>query len=120
MLVYFIGIYNYRKPITIHKTFSNVIVKGSTEKIVKVELNAQLYRGIFQGSIIDINLHFTNDIKGKIIIDGKEYRLDGFNGKSKLTNIIGSVYEDNQNTSAVFMFKMDDLDSIELLSLVEK
>ncbi|WML34517.1 hypothetical protein [Clostridium sp. OS1-26] len=118
MLIYFIGIYNYGKPITIHKTFSNVIVlKSGTEKIVKAELNAKLYRGIYQGSITSINLHFTNRIEGNIIIDGKEYRFDGFNGESKPINIIGSVYENNQNTSDVFWFKMNDLDSLELLSV---
>ena len=91
MIIYFIGMYNYRKPITIHKTFTNVIVRDQgTKKIVMAEINAKLYRGIYMGSIIDINLHFTNHIEGEIIIDGKDYRLDGFNGNSKLTNIIGS------------------------------
>jgi len=120
MIIYFIGMYNYRKPITIHKTFTNVIVRDQgTKKIVMAEINAKLYRGIYMGSIIDINLHFTNRIEGEIIIDGKDYRLDGFNGNSKLTNIIGSVYESNQNVSAVFWFKMNDLDSIELISVVK-
>lgn len=120
MIIYFIGMYNYRKPITIHKTFSNVIVRDQgTKKIVMAEVNAKLYRGIYAGSIIDVNLHFTNHKEGEIIIDGKEYKLDGFNGNSELTNIIGSVYENNQNISAVFWFKMNDLDSIELISVVK-
>lgn len=115
MLIYFMGIYNYRKPITIHKTFSNVIVvKPGTKEKVNAEINAKLYRGIYQGSIIGFNLHFTNRIEGNIIIDGKEYRFYGFNGESKPVNIIGSVYEYNKNTSRVFMFKMDDLNSLEL------
>jgi hypothetical protein len=59
MLIYFIGIYNYRKPIIIHKTFNNVIVvKPGTKEKVNAEINAKLYRGIYQGSIIGFNLHF--------------------------------------------------------------
>jgi len=118
MLIYFIGMYNYRKPIAIHKTFSDVILSNQgTKEIVKTEINAKLYRGIYRGSIIDINLHFTNRIEGKIIIDGKEYLFEGYNGESKFTNIIGSVYENNKNTSDVFWFKMYDLDSIQLVSV---
>lgn len=114
MLVYFIGIYNYRKPVIVHKTFNNVtIVKPGTEEKVNAKIDAKLYRGIYQGSIIGFNLHFTNRIEGTIIIDGKEYKFEGFNGESKPINIIGSVY--NQNTSRAFMFKMADLDSLELV-----
>ena len=110
--------YNYRKPIAIHKTFSNVILRNQgTKEVVKAEINARLYRGIYSGSIIDINLHFTNRIEGTIIIDGNEYLFDGYNGESKVTNMIGYVYENSKNTSNVFWFKMYDLDSIELLSL---
>lgn len=116
MLVYFIGIYNYRKPVTIHKTFNNVtVLKPGTEEKVIAEINAKLYRGIYQGSIIGFDLHFTNRIEGTIIIDGKEYKFEGFNGKSKPVNIIGSVYEYNHNSSRAFIFKMADLDSLELL-----
>ncbi|MBW9159519.1 hypothetical protein [Clostridium tagluense] len=119
IIIYFIGIYNYRKPITIHKTFSNVIVLNTgTKNIVKTEINAKLYRGIYMGSIMDISLHFTNRIEGKIIIDGKEYSFDGFNRESNLINIIGTVYEDNQNSSPVFWFKMNDLNSIKLTCFV--
>ncbi|MGV8983402.1 hypothetical protein [Clostridium sp.] len=110
--------YKYRRPITIHKSYSNVIVlETGTKKIVNAEINAKLYRGIYRGSIIDINLHFINHIEGKIIIDGKEYRFDAVTEKSKLTNILGNIYENNQNTSAVFWFKMNDLDSIELINI---
>ncbi|GCD12368.1 hypothetical protein [Clostridium tagluense] len=119
VIIYFIGIYNYRKPITIHKTFSNVIVLNTgTKNIVKAEINAKLYRGIYMGSIMDISLHFTNRIEGKIIIDAKEYSFDGFNRESNLINIIGTVYEDNQNSSPVFWFKMNDLNSIKLTCFV--
>ncbi|MGH4140615.1 hypothetical protein [Clostridium sp.] len=115
-IIYFIGINNYRKPITLHKTFSNVTVsKSSIKKIEKIEMNSKIYKGIYKGSIIDVNLHFTNRIEGEIIIDGKEYRFNGYTGKSKLTNILGDVYEKNQNDSAVFWFKMKDLDSMELI-----
>ncbi len=117
IIIYCIGMYNYRKPITIHKTFSNaLVIKSGTKKIAKVEINAKLYRGIYGGSISSFNLHFTNRIEGKIIIDDKEYNFDGFNGESKLINIIGFVHENNPNASVVFWFKMYDLDSIELLS----
>ena len=118
ILIYFIGMHYYRRPIIIHKTFSNVIVlKKGIKKIVKAEINANLYRGIYKGSIIDINVHFTNRIEGEIIIDGKKYRFDGANGESKLTNIIGDVYKINQNNTSVFWFKMNDLNSIELISV---
>ena len=116
MLIYLIGIYNYRKPITIHKTYNNVTVsKPDTKKISKTEINAKIYRGIYGGTVAGIDLHFINRIEGKIIIGGKEYRFDAFTEKSKLTNILGNIYENNQNTPAVFWFKMNDLDSIELL-----
>lgn len=120
MLIYLIGMYLYRKPITIHKTYSNVtVLEPGTKKILKAEINAKLYRGKYRGSVIDINLHFINRIEGKIILDGKEYRFDAFTGKSTLTNILGNIYENNQNTSAVFWFKMNDLDSIEFLKVGE-
>jgi hypothetical protein len=116
MLIYFIGMYNYRKPVAIYKSFSNILIsKPNIEKIAKIELNAKLYRGIYEGSIADINLHFRNRIEGRIIIGGKEYRFDGFTEKSKLTNIVGNIYENNQSTQVVFWFKMKDLDSMELL-----
>ena len=52
MIVYSTGMYNYRKPITLHKTFSNVIVRDqSAKKIVMAEVNDKLYRGIYTGSI---------------------------------------------------------------------
>jgi len=118
ILIYLIGMYNYRKPIAIQKTYSNVtLLESGIKKIVKVEINAKLYRGIYRGSIIDINLHFINRIEGKIIINGKEYRCDAVTAKSKLTNILGDVYENNQNTSAIYWFKMNDLDSIELIKV---
>ncbi|WP_411682906.1 hypothetical protein [Clostridium thailandense] len=116
-LIYIIGMYKYRKPIIIHKTFSNVIViKPGIQNTVNAEINAKIYRGIYSGSIINLNLHFTNRIEGKITIDGKEYNFEGFNGEAKLINILGSVYENNPNNSVIFWFKMNDLDSIELLS----
>ena len=37
MLIYFIEMYNYRKPITMKKIFTNVIVsKPGTKKIAKI------------------------------------------------------------------------------------
>ena len=117
-LIYFIGINNYRKPIIINKTFNSITVSNpNIKKIAKIDINAKLYRGLYYGSIADINLHFRNRIEGKIIIGGKEYIFDGFTEKSKLTNILGNVYENNQNTSAVFWFKMKDLESIELIEV---
>lgn len=115
--IYTTGMYKYRKPVIIHKTFSNVLViKSGIQSTVNAEINGKIYRGIYSGSIIDLNLHFTNRIEGKIIIDGKEYSFKGFNGESKLINILGNVYDNTQNVSVVFWFKMNDLDSIELLS----
>jgi hypothetical protein len=118
MLTYLIGMYNYRKPITIQKTFSNIIISNpNIDKIEKIQINAKLHKGIYEGSIANINLHFKNRIEGKVIIGVKEYRFDGFTEKSKLTNILGGVYENNQNTPAVFWLKMKNLDSIELISV---
>lgn len=115
--IYIIGMYKYRKPIIVHKTFNNVrVINPDTQNTVNDEINAKIYRGIYKGAIINLNLHFTNIIEGKIIIDGKEYNFKGYNGESKLINILGDVYENNQNASVVFWFKMNDLDSIELLS----
>jgi hypothetical protein len=56
-------------------------------------------------------------LEGQIIIDNKEYYFNGFTGKSELTNIIGSVYEKNDNTQELFMVRMKDLDSIELIGV---
>jgi len=117
-LIYLIGMYYYRKPITLHKAYSNVIVsEPGAKKIVKAELNAKLYRGIYRGSIFDFNLHFINRIEGKIILDGKDYKFNGYTEKSKLVDILGNLYENDQNTSAVFWFKMNNLDSIEFLKV---
>lgn len=115
--IYLVAINAYRKPIAVHKTFNNVtLFKAGTSTIVKAETNAKLYRGIYGGSIFNFNLHFTDRIEGNIIIDGKEYTFHGFNGESKPVNLIGSVYDKNQNTSSAFLFKMNDLDSLELVS----
>ena len=120
MLIYLIGMYNYRKPIIIQKSYSNVIVlEPGAKKIVKAEIDAKLYRGIYRGSIIDIDLHFINRIEGKIILDGKAYKFNGYTEKSKIINILGNIYENDQNTSAVFWFKMNNLDSIEFLKAGE-
>jgi len=120
VLIYFIGMYNYRKPIIIHKVFNEVIViKPSTKEVLKkttIEINAKLYRGLYRGSILDFNAHFANKLEGKIIIDNKEYIFIGFTAKSNPINIIGSVYENNQSKSDSFMFKMSDLNSISLIS----
>ena len=123
ILIYLIGMYNYTKPIIIHKVFTDGIVtrKDGNEELKKVviEIDAKVFRGIYTGSIWDINVHFTNRLEGKIIIDNKEYSFWGITGKPELINIIGTIHEKN-STSDVFWFVMNDLNTIELLSVDEK
>lgn len=123
-VIYFIGMYNYRKPIDIHKTFNDAIItkKGSREVLKKttIKIDAKLYRGLYRGSIISFNTHFINKLEGKMIIDNKEYYFDGFTEKSKLINILGSVYENNQSRSDDFWIRMNDLESITLIGIREK
>lgn len=113
MLIYFIGMYNYKKPITIHKTFNEVIVTNpSSKEVLKkttIEINAKLYRGVYTGSIVKFNVHFTNKLEGKIIIDNKEYTFWGITKESNLINIY--CFGDD------FLFKMNDLDTIHLMWL---
>ena len=67
MLIYFIGIYNYRKPVAIHKSFNNILIsKPDIKKIAKIEIKAKLYRGIYQGSIANINLLLVTVLKEKL------------------------------------------------------
>jgi hypothetical protein len=121
ILTYFTVMYNYRKPITVHKIFNEAIITkpGSLEvlKETSIEINAKLHRGLYRGSILDFNAHFTNELEGEIIIDNKRYNFRGFTEKSNINNIIGTVHEKNQVVSDGFMFKMYDLDSIELISM---
>lgn len=120
ILISFIGIYNYRKPITIHKMFNEaIVIKPSSKEILKkttIELNAKLYRGLYRGSVLNLNAHFVNQLDGKIIIDNKEYSFYGSTEKAELNNILGSVNENNESMSEGLMFKMYDLDSILLVS----
>ena len=121
VIICFIGMYNYKKPIAIHKVFNEVIVtKSSSNEVLKkatIEIDANLYRGLYKGSIFNFNAHFTNKLEGKIIIDNKEYYFRGVTNKSEPIGIIGSVYENSQITSEVFAFKMNDLDSILLIGV---
>jgi hypothetical protein len=116
-----IGMSNYKKPVPIHKTFNEAIVTkaGSKETLKKttIEIDANLYRGLYTGSIFNFNAHFRDELEGRIIIDNKEYYFHGFTDKSELVNLLGSVYENNQETSEVFWLKMNDLNSILLLGV---
>ncbi|OOM77599.1 hypothetical protein [Clostridium sp. BL-8] len=120
-IICFIGMYNYKKPIAIHKTFNEAIVtKPSGKEVLKkttIEIDANLYRGLYTGSIFNFNAHFRDKLEGKIIIDNKEYYFHGFTEKSELINIFGSVYENSQGTSEVFGLEMNDLNSILLLGV---
>ena len=121
ILISFIGMYNYRKPITIHKIFNEAIVMEKGSKVVlkktTIEINAKLHRGLYRGSILDFDAHFINQLEGKIVIDNNEYSFYGGTENSKLNNIIGSVYKNNESISDGFMFKMYDLDSIALIGV---
>lgn len=123
IVIFLIGMNNYTRPITIHKVFTDAIVtrKDGNEELKKatIEIDAKVFRGIYTGSIRDINVHFTNRLEGKIIIDNKEYSFWGITGKPELINIIGTIHEKN-STSDVFWFVMNDLNTIELLSVDEK
>lgn len=121
VFVGFISFNNYKKPIEVHKVFNNAVTRkpSSNDGLKKstIEINAKLYRGKYRGSILNFTARLTNELEGQIIIDNKEYYFNGFTGKSELINIIGSVYEKNDNTQALFMVRMKDLDSIELLGV---
>jgi hypothetical protein len=121
ILIYLIGMYNYRKPITIHKTFNEAVVMEKGSKVIlkktTIEVNAKLHRGLYRGSILDFNAHFTNQLEGKIVIDNNEYSFYGGTENSNINNIIGSVYKNNENMSDGFMLKMYDLDSISLIGV---
>lgn len=114
IFIYFIGMYNYRKPITVHKVFNEaIIVKKSNSEVIKkttIEINTKVHRGIYRGSILNFDTHFVNLLDGKITIDNKPYSFEGFTEKSNLNNIIGSVYENSQSRLDGFMFKSIDLD----------
>jgi hypothetical protein len=118
-----IGMYNYRKPITIYKVFNNAIVtksgNGEVVKKANIELRASLTRGVYRGSIINFDAHFINKLEGKIKIDNKEYYFDGYTKDSKVKNILGSVYENKQSDTAIFWIKMNDLDSMMLIDMGE-
>jgi len=120
ILISFIGIYNYRKPITIHKMFNEaIVIKPSRKEILKkttIEINAKLYRGLYRGSALNFNAHLVNKLEGKIIIDNKEYSFYGITEKAELKNILGSVTDNNEGISEGLMFEMCDLDSILLVS----
>ena len=84
ILISFIGMYNYRKPITIHKIFNEAIVMEKGSKVVlkktTIEINAKLNRGLYRGSILDFNARFVNQLEGKIVIDNNEYSFYGGTG----------------------------------------
>lgn len=120
-IICFIGMYNYKKPILIHKTFNEAsVTKAGSKEILKkttIEIDANLYRGLYRGSIFNFNAHFIDKLEGRIIIDNKEYYFNGSTDKSELVNLLGSVYENSQETSEVFWLKMNDLNSIFLLGV---
>lgn len=119
ILIYLVGMHNYRKPITLHKTFDQaIIVKKSSGEVIKkstIEINAKIFRGIYSGSILKFNAHFMNILDGTIVIDNKTYSFEGATDKSSLNNIIGNVYKNSESNSDGFMFKMVNLDSIVLI-----
>jgi len=119
ILISLIGMYNYRKPVTLHKVFNDaIVVKKSNKEMLKkttIEINTKLHRGLYRGSILNFNVNFINRLDGEIIIDNKTYIFEGFTEKSDLNNIIGSAFEKNQSRLDGFMVKMIDLDTIILV-----
>ena len=122
-LIFSIGLHNYRKPIPIHKTFNEtIIVKASNKKILKktkIKIDANLYRGLYRGSILNFNPHFINKLEGTMVIDNKEYKFGGVTEGTNYKSALVSVFKDNQGDLSVFMFKMYDINSIVLLGMKE-
>jgi hypothetical protein len=119
ILGFFVGMYNYRKPIPITKTFNEVLIlKPRNKEILKrttIEIDANLTRGYYRGSLLNFNAYFMNKLEGTITIDNKKYQFGGVTGRGDDKTMLGSVFENDEGDSSVFMFKMYDLDSILLL-----
>jgi hypothetical protein len=119
IIVSFVLFNNYKKPIDIHIVFNDAVIRKSNSneglKDTTIEINAKIYRGIYRGSILNFTARLTNQLEGKITVDNKEYYFDGFTAQSELINILGSVYENSEKAQEVFMLRMEDLDSIELI-----
>lgn len=113
-----IGINSYRKPITFHKNVNAIIKPNPRDdarstvilRETNVEINAEMYRGVYAG-IFDNKINFNTDLKGKIIIDNKEYTFIGSApGKSKHNWFLS--YVDNKDKYSGFI--LYDLNTVEI------
>lgn len=52
----------------------------------ELEINVKLYKGLYRGSIFNLNAHLVHKLEGKIIINNKEYILSGSTGRAALKN----------------------------------
>ncbi len=119
VLIYLIGMYNYRKPIYIHKVFNDAVeTKSGSKEVLKktsIELKANLTRGVYKGSIIHFDAKYVNELEGTITIENKEYYFNGYSQGPKGTNIRGYLYENKESNIIVYFLSMYDLDSIILM-----
>lgn len=112
-----VGLYNYRKPISFHKTVNAIIRPNPIDnprvdvilRETTVEINAKMYRGLYDVTINKI--YFSTDLKGKIIIDNKEYTFTGSSpGESNRNWFLCYVDENDKYTG----FILYDLNIVEI------
>jgi hypothetical protein len=70
---------------------------------------------VYEGALIHFDGHFKNMLESNVIIDNKQYYLEGNTNDSQIASIIGAVYDNKQRDTIMFLLKMDDLNSIMLI-----
>jgi len=115
--IFVIGIYNYKQPITFHKTVNAIIrpnpINDSRAEIILKQttavINAKMYKGTYSG-LFDNKIHFSIALKGTIIVDNKEYSFTGSSPESNPNWFL--CYTDNEGIYSGFI--LHDLTVIEL------
>jgi len=117
IIICYIGMHNYRKPITFHKTVNAIIRPNLSDnprmdvilRETTVEINAKMYRELCN---VTINkLYFSSELIGEIIIDNTEYTFTGSSPGESNCNWFLCYVNNNDKYSGFILY---DLNAVEI------
>ena len=108
-----IAMYNYRKPIAFHQRLNAIIKPNPSDspqmdvilKKTTVEINANMYRRLCD--VKTNGIFFSTEIKGKIIIDNKEYTFSGTSPGESNRNWFMCYLDNNEEYTGFILYNLN-------------